>query len=62
MQEDPCTSESLTFSVLMNLVIEICITCSLVVSIADERDSELYTLSPDVLKTAIPSMLALKVQ
>ena len=35
---------------------------SLVVSIADEREDELYALSPDVLETAIPSMLALKVR
>ena len=34
---------------------------SLVVSIADERDNQLYALSPDVLTTAIPGMLTLKV-
>ena len=35
---------------------------SLVVDVADERDNEFYALSPDVLTTAIPSMLTLKVK
>lgn len=67
MPEDPYMSKpklitlkliklALIFSLVHNIH-----ACSLVVCVTEERDTELYALSPDVLTSPIPSMLTLKV-